>query len=106
VARRFGCRVKAVLAAGLPDLSGDDKTIATLARSGAERIVLALPEGQQPTVEVLRFLRSVRSRRGAPCQLVVGLLAEAGDRYQDVDPDEIESWRRYLLAEADPYLSL
>ena len=103
---RFACEVGKVLAAGLADIGVDRKTVSSLARRKPRRVVVTLPEGQQPTVEVMRFLRELRGELGAQCELVVGLLAAASTGFGDVDPDELDSWRRYLLAESDPYLSL
>ena len=48
----------------------------------------------------------LRERLGAECELVVGLLAVADDGFTDVDADEVEEWRNYLLATADPYLTI
>ena len=103
---RFDCEVGKVLTAGLADMGTDRKTISSLARRKPKRVVVTLPEGQQPTVEVMRFLRDLRQQLGPKSELVVGILASDGAGFDDVDADELDSWRRYLLAEGDPYLTL
>ena len=65
-----------------------------------------MPEGQQPTKDVTRFISDLRKNLGAECEVVVGLLARTGDGFADVDHDEMKMWRTRLLAEDDPYLSL
>lgn len=121
VERRFARPCAAALPAGLPDVAVDAQTRAAILAGKARRVVFALPEGQQPTKDILRFLAALRSGLGPECELVVGLLvrdslaaapaggtapAGANAVFRDVDPDEIDSWRQRLLAEGDPYLTV
>ncbi len=92
--------------AGTADLQADRRALEALANSKASRIVLALPEGHQPTKEVMRFLGRLRERVGGNCELVVGLLAEANGSFAHVDDEELAPWRSQLLAQADPYLTV
>jgi hypothetical protein len=98
--------VKGTLGAGLADIGEDERTLAALGREKARRVVIVMPEGQQPTKDVTRFISDLREKLGAECEVVVGLLARTGDGFADVDHDEMKMWRTRLLAEGDPYLSL
>ncbi len=104
MAEQMSRSVDGAHAAGTADLQGDRRTLEALARSKASRIILALPEGHQPTKEVMRFLAELRNRMGSACELVVGLLAESDGRFSGVDSEELAPWRSQLLAQADPYL--
>ena len=106
LARRFQRKARKTLGAGLADLDIEKNTVKTLAKRKASRIVLTLPEGQQPTRDVMRFLADLRDRVGDECELIVGLLAVSEGGFDDVDGDEVEEWRNYLLAAADPYLTI
>ena len=106
LARRFHRKVAKTLGAGLADLEIEQKTLKTLAKRKASRVVLTLPEGQQPTRDVMRFLAELRDRVGDECELIIGLLAVSEGGYDDVDGDEVEEWRNHLLAAADPYLTI
>ena len=103
---RFHREVEQTLGAGLADVEEDARTLATLVRAKAKRVVVAMPEGQQPTKDVTRFLASLREQLGAECEIVVGLLARTAEGFEDVDQDEIEIWRSGLLAGSDPYLTV
>jgi hypothetical protein len=104
--RRFGHRIRGALGAGLADLQGDEDTRGRLRRDKVGRVIIALPEGQQPTKELMRFLKDLRQQLGKESELVIGLLAQSSAGFRDVDPGELDLWRERLLAEADPYLSL
>lgn len=106
ILNRFGRRVEQTYGAGLADLSVEEQTLKALTRTKAKRIVLAMPEGQQPTKDVIRFLAALRAKLGTECELIVGLLAQKGDGFGDVDVDELDGWRQKLLAAGDPYLTL
>lgn len=106
VRARFHREVKGTLGAGLADIGEDERTLAALGREKARRVVIVMPEGQQPTKDVTRFISDLREKLGAECEVVVGLLARTGDGFADVDHDEMKMWRTRLLAEGDPYLSL
>lgn len=103
---RFHRKVAATFGAGLADVNEEQQTLRALVKAKAPRVVVVMPEGQQPTKDVIRFLGALRTKLGAECEVVVGLLARTADGFTDVDRDEIETWRTRLLAEGDPYLSL
>ncbi|MCB9871191.1 MAG: DUF2868 domain-containing protein [Planctomycetes bacterium] len=105
VSRRFGLPVSEALPAGLADLAGDQETLSRLQRSRPARVVVVLPEGQQPTKDVMRLLAALRDGLGGACELVVGLLADDGTEFTDVESDELATWRTRLAAEGDPYLT-
>jgi Protein of unknown function (DUF2868) len=106
VQARFHRQVAATFGAGLADVAEEQRTLAALGKVRAQRVVVVMPEGQQPTKDVTRFLGALRTKLGAECGIVVGLIARTADGFKDVDPDEIDTWRSRLLAEGDPYLSL
>ena len=63
--------------------------------------------GQQPSKDVIGFLRELRATIGAERPLVVGLVQDRGDEgFADAEADEHEAWRRALLALGDAHLWL
>lgn len=106
VTDRFGQAVGGVHGAGLADLDADQRALRAIAKASVTRVVVTLPEGQQPTKDLMRFLQELRQQNGPRMELVVGLLAKSATGFEDVGRTELQIWRERLLAEADPYLSL
>jgi hypothetical protein len=105
VAGRFGLELRQALAAGGADLGADRAAIEGLGEGSAERVVFVFEAGQQPTKEVLGFLRAARDRVGSGRPFVVLLVVEEEDgRFRDADPDEREGWRLAVADLQDPHL--
>ncbi|MEZ5964893.1 MAG: DUF2868 domain-containing protein [Planctomycetota bacterium] len=93
-----------VLEVGGSRLAADDEATRTLAQAGAQRVLLALAVGSQPTKEVLDLLRALRQRLGARAHLGVALVGD--DPATRMADDELSGWRVSLDRMADPYLGL
>ncbi|MAG34516.1 MAG: hypothetical protein CL908_26905 [Deltaproteobacteria bacterium] len=104
VERRFGWDVGACHSAGGAKLEDDAACVDALVGAAADRVVLLVEAGVQPTKEVVGFLVDVRERLGARAQLVVGLLAGDPDGWHDADAEEVQQWQSRLDAVGDPYL--
>jgi hypothetical protein len=100
---RYAADVRALLPAGGADLDGDDRAIAGL--RGASRVAFVAAAGQQPTADVLGFLRQARAQVGAGRPIVVGLLELSGDGgVGHIKLDERHAWDRALGGLGDPHL--
>lgn len=105
VARRFGANVRTVLGAGGEEVAADEAALVELRKAGAARVHFVAAAGQQPTADVVDFLRRVRAILGANRPFVVSLLDLGPDGRAAVVPDdELAIWRRALGALDDPYL--
>lgn len=103
--RRFGADVRQVHEAGGADLAADESAVDALRQAGATRVAFVAAAGQQPTADVLGFLRVVRAALGAGRPIVVGLLDIGADgSCIDAADDERAAWRRALGTLDDPHL--
>lgn len=102
--RRFGADVRAVLDAGGADLAADRDTVRALREAGAGRVAFVAAAGQQPTSDVLGFLRAARGAIGAGRPIVVGLLELGDGGGRDATDEELAAWRRSLGTLDDPHL--
>ncbi len=100
---RYAADVRALLRAGGADLDDDTRALAGL--SGATRVVVVAPAGQQPTADVLDFVRRARERIGGGRPIVVGLLEIRVDGSAgQIGDDERLAWDRALGGLGDPHL--
>lgn len=107
VGRATGQPPLGVLAVGGARPEADDEAAETLAAAGAQRVLLALALGSQPTKEVLDLLRTLRRRLGARAHLAVALVPDASaGTGSGAAIEEIRGWRTSLDRLADPYLGL
>ncbi len=105
VGRRFGGLVRGAHAAGGASLAEDRATIAALRDARADRVVLVCDAGQQPSKEVVAFVRQVREAIGNGKPIVVGAVDELeGGEFVDPDGGVREAWRRALAVTGDAYL--
>ncbi len=103
LAARYAADVRAVLPAGSADLEDDVRALDGL--RGATRVAFVAAAGQQPTADVLGFLRQARDRIGAGKPIVVGLLEIRADGAVGViAADERRAWDRALGALGDAHL--
>ncbi|MDA1221035.1 MAG: DUF2868 domain-containing protein, partial [Planctomycetota bacterium] len=101
--QRYAADVRAVLPAGGAELEDDDRAL--LGLRGATRVAFVAAAGQQPTADVLDFLRSVREQIGSGRPLVVGLLELGRDGATgQVAAEERAAWERALGALGDAHL--
>ena len=101
--QRYAADVRAVLPAGGAELEDDDRAL--LGLRGATRVAFVAAAGQQPTADVLDFLRSVREQIGSGRPLVVGLLELGRDGATGkVAAEERAAWERALGALGDAHL--
>lgn len=92
-----------MLPAGGADLEDDVRALDGL--RGATRVAFVAAAGQQPTADVLGFLRQARDRIGAGKPIVVGLLEIRADGAVGViAADERRAWDRALGALGDAHL--
>lgn len=104
--RRFGARAAGTLAAGGADLRADADSLAKLAAARAEMVVLLLAAGQQPTKDVLRYLRELRRAVGARAQIAALVLDPEDGALHDVDAQQRRIWHRALASLGDARLRL
>jgi hypothetical protein len=99
-----------VLAVGGSDLAADAHAVQTLRANGAQRVLLAVAAGGQPTKDILELLRELRRQLGARAHLgvvVVDVDAPATDHATATgDAQELAGWRASIERLADPYLAL
>ena len=102
--RRFGAAVRARFGVGGADLAADDAAIVELTHSGIERAWLVCTAGQQPTKEVLGFVRDLRVALGGGRPILVLLVDGSADSaWRDAETAEIAAWERSLAALEDPH---
>lgn len=97
---RFPLQVIAEVAAGGMDLDADDRALAALAAPEMDRVVLVCDAGQQPTKDLLGFLRRSFEAAPQPGPWFTVLLIERRDDGSLVgaDADERGAWARSLAA--------
>ena len=99
----------AVLAVGGADLDADGVALARLRADGPPWVTVVMDFDQQPTKEVLGFLRDVREAVGTEACVTVQLVTEPPDGAPletEGDPEQWSAWDRSLRSLADPYLWL
>ncbi len=102
---RTSADVQSQHAVGGADLRDDQRALDSLRGAEATRVTFVAAVGQQPTADVLEFLRNVRQTIGATKPVVVGLLGvDDGSGFTDATDSELEQWRRSLGALDDPHL--
>ncbi|HLU40210.1 MAG TPA: DUF2868 domain-containing protein [Planctomycetota bacterium] len=99
-----GAPPSGVLAVGGADLALDRAAVETLRKAGAQRALLVLAAGSQPTKDVLDLLRALRQALGPRADLGVALVHD--DPRTPVANDELAGWRASLDRMVDPYLGL
>ncbi len=104
VTRATGAPPLGVLAVGGANLADDDDAVRRLANAKADRVLLALAAGSQPTKDVLDLLRVLRQRLGPRARLSVALATD--DATTQLANEELAGWRACLDRQADPYLAL
>ncbi len=93
----------APLAVGGTDLEDDLRVLDALRSERPARVVIALEAGQQPTKELMDFLSDVREALTDSTPVLLVLVVERNDSFEDADPDEREVWRRAIGARDDRY---
>ncbi|MBK8977770.1 MAG: DUF2868 domain-containing protein [Planctomycetes bacterium] len=107
VAARFGLAVAARVDAGGAELDGDERALAVVRSAGAERALLLLDAGQQPTKDALRFVGALRTALGDNVGIAVLLVERgAGGQLADADADERAAWRRSLTTLDDAWVGV
>jgi uncharacterized membrane protein len=102
VARALGVRVVAVAeAGGASSLAEDRRTIERTAAHDARRIVVVTRAWEPPLLELLDFLRDLRSHVGEQTSIVVCPASEPGTR---VTAEQVDTWRRTVGQLRDPHL--